>query len=196
MMLNDFNITVKEIDDEIWCDFYQIYAAIKNTGNLSGAYKLMKSIGIQYIQKIKKGRNSWYFINSDGISRLFGLVRNIPITKINEYINLLNQNGFNVKLMKTSKEEEFYSDLWNIMTALNHVVKQHQKIELSYGTVIVDFLIDNSVIAEYDENNHKNYDRDKEKLREAELKGLGYKFIRLSDRNSNSENIARIIRIL
>ncbi len=195
-MLNDFNITVKEIDDEIWCDFYQIYAAIKNTGNLSGAYKLMKSIGIQYIQKIKKGRNSWYFINSDGISRLFGLVRNIPITKINEYINLLNQNGFNVKLMKTSKEEEFYSDLWNIMTALNHVVKQHQKIELSYGTVIVDFLIDNSVIAEYDENNHKNYDRDKEKLREAELKGLGYKFIRLSDRNSNSENIARIIRIL
>ena len=195
-MLNDFNIIVKEIDDEIWCDFYQIYAAIKNTGNLSGAYKLMKSIGIQYIRKIKKGRYSRYFINSDGMSRLFGLVRNIPLTKINEYINLLNQNGFNVKLMKTSKEEEFYSDLWNIMTALKHVVKQHQKIELSYGSVIVDFLIDNSVIAEYDENDHKNYDKNKENLRETELKESGYKFIRLSDKCSNSENIAKIINLL
>ena len=156
----------------------------------------MKSIGIQYIQKIKKGRYSWYFINSNGISRLFGLVRNIPLTKINEYINLLNQNGFNVKLMKTSKEEEFYSDLWNIMTALNHTIKQHQKIELSYGTVIVDFLIDNSVIVEYDENDHKNYDKNKENLREIELKELGYKFIRLSDKCSNSENIAKIINLI
>ena len=188
-------MNVRYIDNEWWCDFVQLYEVVKNTGN-TNVHVIMTSIGRQYFQKIKCDNRSRYFINSKGLSRFFGLVRNVPMVKIAEHIEAFNQNGFNVKLIKTSKEEEFYSDLWNIITALNHTVKQHERIDLSYGTVIVDFLIDNSLIAEYDENDHKNYDKDKEKLREAELKGLGYKFIRLSDRNSNSENIAKIINLL
>lgn len=194
MKINEIEIPVKYIDNEWWCDFIVLYSVVKNTG-YPNIFPIMKSIGKAYFRKLKD-KYVRYYANSEGISRFFGVVRNVPLAKINEHIESFNQNGFNVKLMKTSKEEEFYSDLWNIMTALNHTIKQHERIELSYGTVIIDFLIDNSLIAEYDENDHKHYDKDKEKLREAELKKLGYKFIRLSDRNSNSENIARIIRLL
>ena len=196
--LDGFNLPVIKENGDYWCPFLRLYCISKSNWN-PNIYPCIDSIGKEFFIVVEnnhdKRRKDWY-INSKGITRFFALSRSIPITKIKSIINTLNNYGFTVRLEKTSKESDFAIDMENIFSVLGIKIERQKSFELSYGFAFVDFILNNKLIIEYDEDAHKNYDSLKEKKREAELTEKGFCFLRVTDEKSNSENIAIILQKL
>lgn len=93
------------------------------------------------------------------------------------------------------KELSFVNDLEEFLSAFNVKGIAQYKIDDKYR---IDYYIPDLKIAiEYDENGHKNYDREKERMREEYIKNkLGCKFIRVPDDNSDIKNIGIIAKEL
>lgn len=93
------------------------------------------------------------------------------------------------------KELSFVNDLEEFLSAFNVKGIAQYKVDDKYR---IDYYIPDLKIAiEYDENGHKNYDREKERMREEYIKNkLGCKFIRVPDDNSDIKNIGIIAKEL
>lgn len=198
MLIQGSDISVIEYKGQLWCDFLLLNASLRDNWT-SNIYPIINNIGKDFFYRkpdtIRKNRCRW-FINSEGLTRYFSLSRSIPLPKIKECIGIFNANGFNVSLQKTSKEYEFGNDLENILNVFDVKIERQKKFSLSYGVVFVDFFINKHLCVEYDENNHLSYDKEKENQRERELKQMGFDFLRVTDKNSNTENIAIILKEL
>lgn len=105
---------------------------------------------------------------------------------------ILSKNTFTIPRLKQSiaqvlglslvapprKESVFYSTLQNFLDQHNITLQRH----LYLAGYFIDCAIEKYKIAiEYDEDNHKSYDCEKELKRENILKQLGYSFIRVDD---------------
>ena len=94
----------------------------------------------------------------------------------------------------TRKEIEFIEDLENILGAINVKGKKQYYIN---GYRIDYYIPLYNIAIEYDENGHKNYTYSEHEGRQKEIeKELRCKFIRVSDNNKNSENIAVILKYI
>lgn len=93
------------------------------------------------------------------------------------------------------KELSFVNDLEEFLSAFNVKGIAQYKIDDKYR---IDYYIPDLKIAiEYDESGHKDYDREKERMREEYIKNkLGCKFIRVPDDNSDIKNIGIIAKEL
>lgn len=93
------------------------------------------------------------------------------------------------------KELSFVNDLEEFLSAFNVKGIAQYKIDDKYR---IDYYIPDLKIAiEYDESGHKDYDREKERMREEYIKNkLGCKFIRVPDDNSDIKNIGIITKEL
>lgn len=93
------------------------------------------------------------------------------------------------------KELSFVNDLEEFLSVFNLKGIAQYKVDDKYR---IDYYIPDLKIAiEYDENGHKNYDREKERMREEYIKNkLGCKFIRVPDDNSDIKNIGIIAKEL
>ena len=87
------------------------------------------------------------------------------------------------------------NDLEEFLSVFNLKGIAQYKVDDKYR---IDYYIPDLKIAiEYDENGHKNYDREKERMREEYIKNkLGCKFIRVPDDNSDIKNIGIIAKEL
>ena len=93
------------------------------------------------------------------------------------------------------KELSFVNDLEEFLSAFNIKGIAQYKIDDKYR---IDYYIPDLKIAiEYDENSHKNYNKNEEKIREEYINSkLGCKFIRVSDDNSDIKNIGIVAKEL
>lgn len=109
------------------------------------------------------------------------------ITEKEKYLSL-----FNINVVSTRKEIEFLDQLEESLKPFNiKGIKQYHI--LSYR---IDYYIPSLNIAiEYDENDHKNYTYEQHEGRQKEIeKELNCKFIRVSDKNTNSYNVGLVIK--
>ena len=111
----------------------------------------------------------------------------MSITEKEKYLSL-----FNINVVSTRKEIEFLDQLEESLKPFN-IKGIRQYHILSYR---IDYYIPSLNIAiEYDENDHKNYTYEQHEGRQKEIeKELNCKFIRVSNKNTNSYNIGLVIK--
>ena len=110
--------------------------------------------------------------------------------------NILTRNTFNIPKIKEGieellgitlihpvrKESSFYDVLSNLLKNENMSIKRHLYLAGYFVDMeIQSDLLKQPIIVEYDENNHKNYNKEKEQIRENALKQLGYTILRTND---------------
>lgn len=112
-----------------------------------------------------------------------------------EYFLTREQIGRALGYNNPTKAISFVNDLEEFLSAFNVKGIAQYKIDDKYR---IDYYIPDLKIAiEYDESGHKDYDREKERMREEYIKNkLGCKFIRVPDDNSDIKNIGIITKEL
>jgi very-short-patch-repair endonuclease len=111
------------------------------------------------------------------------------LSEIKDYFHIDEENIF---ILSSRKEIEFINQLEEALEPFN-IKGIRQFSILSYR---IDYYIPSLKVAiEYDENDHKNYSYEAHEGRQQEIeKKLGYRFIRVSDKNTNSYNIGFVIK--
>ena len=137
-------------------------------------------------------RAPYLFTNKEGVQQV--LSRNtISCDKLKKEIcEVLNIPSI---IHLSSKETSFYTVLESLLKDTNVVIKRQVYIGGYYADIELVGL-ENNVIIEYDENNHKWYDQNKEKQREDVLKSLGYTLLRIDDSSSPIESASLIFKQL
>ena len=115
-------------------------------------------------------------------------------SKKESFINLLKNNGYidyNEVFTSTRKEIKFLNELEEVLLPMG-IKGIRQYPILSYR---IDYYIPKLNLAiEYDENEHKNYSFEAHELRQENIENnLNCNFIRLSDSNTNLNNIGIVI---
>lgn len=160
------------------------------------SYSIQPCTYIQFNKGLKSSiplfRAPYLFTNKEGVQQV--LSRNtISCDKLKKEIcEVLNIPSI---IHLPSKETSFYTALEALLKDTNVVIKRQVYIAGYYADIELVGL-ENNVIIEYDENNHKWYDQNKEKQREDVLKSLGYTLLRIDDSSSPIESASLIFRQL
>lgn len=202
--INHFPVECIKENGIMYADFLQFYCAIRDNFLVRDLSPVRKKIGEQFfivkkgteIKGCTKNNRRLYYISGKGISKYLSFSRLITEKTVADTILKLNSIGFNCVVYKDSKELNFVSDLEYVLTALGVKIRRQVNFELSYGDVSVDIVLNGKVIVEYDENKHYSYNKEKERLREKELKERGFLFLRVYDEKPNPENIGFVIKFL
>lgn len=122
-------------------------------------------------------KSPYYFTNKEGVQQV--LSRNtITCDKLKKEIcDALNIPSI---IHQPSKETSFYTALFSLLNNTNAVLKRQVYIAGYYADIEVQGL-DKQVLIEYDENNHRYYNKENEIHREHVLSSLGYTILRVDD---------------
>lgn len=127
-------------------------------------------------------------INKNGILSLISKSKNISS---NQKDLLLDRLGLSLYIYKRSRKEiDFKECLIHFFSAFGYEVIHQYRV----GVYYLDFFVPSINIGiEYDENNHRDYDKSKEEERENFIKkSIGCKIIRISDKHDNYYNLGII----
>ena len=195
-----FDFPISEKNGGYWIDFrkfLELTASTIGNINLGDVNKILNKIPKEYYlkyQPISKGRNSKadVFISANGIVSYLSSTYRFSHSEKLDILNQFKKLGLvsNDLVLSVSRSElSFLSDLQDFFSFFNKKVD----CQVIIADYIVDFVID-SIAIEFDENDHKNYNKENEKKRDSTIKELGYKLIRVSDKNSNAYNLAIIAK--
>lgn len=119
---------------------------------------------------------SFYIRNKTSLSIQYWLLNN----KLNLY-NLLNSKScYNDKIFVKKYEKEL-GFLLNKIFSKNHIIESQYRVD-NYK---IDFVIDNKIAVECDENDHVYYDEYKEKIRERCITDKGFILLRYNTKRNN-----------
>ena len=154
----------------------------------------------------KVSKNNYIVVDSQkgGIKYLFSAMAvyewiNMSLftsSEKNTYIKELKDLGLidcSLSAECTRTELMFLGDLQDFIAIYDPELKVSTQVNISDG-IVVDAVIGDKIIIEYDENNHLYYNKEQEAMRDFTLKRLGYNIIRISDKESNIKNIALICK--
>jgi len=192
MKIKNFDVSFQSINGEKVIDFKYFIILISGFSCNLDLSKELRNVSNKNFFKIGKGKNLKTYINADGILEFISKSFRIDNIEKENILQQLKDEGLinkNIILSTSRKELCFYSNLFDFFSIFNLPIKK----QVCIGSYIVDFIIKDFVI-EYDENNHSNYNKEKEKIRENYIKSQGYKIIRVSDINSNSYNLGIIAK--
>lgn len=130
-----------------------------------------------------------------GLYKTISNTRKLSVIEKNEFINwckTFNLGIFDFIKLYSPQETEFF---YQLKQALNPFYLE-LKLQYFCDKYKIDAYIESYNIAiEFDENNHNNYDKNKEIIRENFIKNkLKCRFIRISNFNTNSYNIGLVIK--
>ena len=131
-------------------------------------------------------------INKNGVLELISKSRNISS---NQKDLLLDRFGLSSYIYKRSRKEiDFKECLIRFFSAFGYEVIHQYRV----GVYFLDFFVPSINIGiEYDENNHRDYDKSKEEERENFIKNsIGCKIIRISDEHDNYYNLGIISKYI
>lgn len=139
---------------------------------------------------VKPNVNTLYLWTMLGSLQHFNMLTNKKgLSEIKDYFHIDKENIF---ILSSRKEITFINELEDALKPFN-IEGIRQFNILSYR---IDYYIPSLKIAiEYDENEHKDYSYEAHEGRQQEIeKKLGCRFIRVSDKNTNSYNIGFVIK--
>lgn len=131
-------------------------------------------------------------INKNGVLSLISKSRNISS---NQKDLLLDRLGLSSYIYKRNRKEiDFKECLIHFFSAFGYEVIHQYKV----GVYYLDFFIPSINIGiEYDENNHRDYNKSKEEEREKFIKNsIGCKIVRISDEHDNYYNLGIISKYI
>lgn len=131
-------------------------------------------------------------INKNGVLELISKSRNISS---NQKDLLLDRFGLSSYIYKRSRKEiDFKECLIHFFSAFGYEVIHQYRV----GVYYLDFFVPSINIGiEYDENNHRYYDKSKEEERENFIKNsIGCKIVRISDEHDNYYNLGIISKYI
>ena len=163
----------------------------------SSPYSLIQSI--PDVEKIKVDElyamstvNDYSPITLPQFKKELSQFKPLQFTTLKGLENILSRNTFTLPRIKEAiaecvgikpihtprPESEFYMYLQTLL--------QEEGIEIQRHVYLAGYLVDIEIpslhiVIEYDENNHRYYDKEKEKIREQAIKQLGYSIIRIDD---------------
>ncbi len=134
-------------------------------------------------------------LTESGLYKTISNTRKLSVIEKNEFINwckTFNLGIFDFIKLYSPQETEFF---YQLKQALNPFYLE-LKLQYFCDKYKIDAYIESYNIAiEFDENNHNNYDKNKEIIRENFIKEkLKCRFIRVSNFNTNSYNIGLVIK--
>jgi len=181
--LNDFPVNLYEING---CTFFKyrevIYCYLLKIPCTKELLKISES---NIYRKTNKGRYSCSYINADGLVEWINhSLRFTPREKakyIKELIELKLVSE-NTQSATTTKELTFFSLLTDI---LNQIGITDIKRQYNIDDYLVDCIINNSLVIEFNENNHIGYDKEEEEKRYNIIKQKGYEIISVLDDKKN-----------
>ena len=148
----------------------QIFRFLISTGKINSKTRKILLINVFGIIRIA------YYVKRNEIANIIKdyIMRTYPILH-----NEMNQ-GYSDNMHYKKYEEELGILLHRIFGSSHKIVNQF-KIDNYY----IDFLSDDKIAIECDENGHVGYDKKREVVRESKIINSGYKLLRYDTRNEN-----------
>lgn len=158
------------------------------------SYELRKVEASEYIKP--KNKRDGYLISALGIKQW---IMNSPIrftpSEKQQYISNMVDAGLLSESERFSysstKESIFYSNIYAFFEAINLNVKI--KKQVSIDDYIVDLVICDKIVVEFDELSHAGYSKEKECRRESIILSNGYLLLRFNDSESIGLILGKII---
>lgn len=161
--------------------------------DLKGTNFVMSMVenGIYTQNAINRSKNI-YLLSETGYAKVYTILEN-KNEKIFDFIinNYFNSNK--IILASFQRKEISFLDMLEESLKPFNITGVRQYNILGYR---IDYYIPSLNIAiEYDENGHKNYSYEKHEGRQKEIESeLGCRFIRVTDKNSHSFNVGKVIK--
>lgn len=170
---------IKLVDKRFITSLDELYGAYISV--IQDSYSLQPLSFIQFKKELKNKiplfKAPFLFTNKEGVQQI--LSRNtITCEKIKKEICDMLEIPSIIHL--PPKEISFYSSLKSLLQCTNAEINRQVYIAGYYADIEV-LGLNKPIIIEYDENNHKYYNKEKEELRENVLKSLGYSILRIND---------------
>lgn len=148
---------------------------------------------------IGKRTSAFTILSLESVILIGFYLQNNKISKqLKKYLLEINPNLYKYFENKTLSisykkryENGFEDILYKLLGKYNNITKQ-----VKCGKYHIDFVINNSIAIEIDENNHANYNRENEKIRQSYIEKCGYKVLRYNTNNDVFEFIGEIIEEL
>lgn len=142
----------------------------------------------------KKDKRTSRFVNLDGLRQWVEKKRNIDKRALESFISKLKELKIVDKdffILPKCKEKTFNFHLQDYANYLGLNLDR----QVQCGSYVVDFVINNSLAIEFDENNHIQYDKKKEQERENFILER-YKLVRVNDTDSIGLSLAKISKAM
>ena len=183
-----------EHDSKIWFPYRRVLLFYLNF-NVPENKELEKVSSENILKNGLRGRNAKTYINAYGICDWICNSFRFTQYEKEKMINELKEQGLvgdDFIVSYTRPELDFFSNLCYLFDnmGLNVDIKRQEYID----GYIVDGLLDNHIVVEYDENEHKGYDEDKEKERETRISYSGYELVRVSDKMPLGKSLGIVLK--
>ena len=184
-----------EIDNKTYFVANDVAAALGYASPKEGVYKHVdKRDKIIFDLYTNGGVQKAVYINKRGLYSLISLSQLSTTETKERFLNFLKVDEDKI-VCKERKEISFVDELIVVLKELNfkNFIKQYKCLNYK-----IDLYLPNENVAiEYDENNHQSYSYEHQELRQIKIKNkLKCNFIRVSDKNTNLENIGKVIKSL
>ena len=159
--------------------------------NNESAENNLKTSGV-YTQNALNGSKHLYILSESGYLKLYSLMKHKNEKIVNFIVNDYFNSNKELVVFTQNKEIRFLDMLEESLKPFNITGVRQYNI-LGYR---IDYYIPSLNIAiEYDENGHKNYSYEKHEGRQKEIENkLDCRFIRVTDSDSHSFNVGKVIK--
>lgn len=183
---------------------YYSLSSLANTLGYSSPNSLIQSVPSQY--KLDFTEIYAFYLNymdnfptfipltEKGFKKELSQLKPFWFTTLEGVSYILSKNTFTIPRLKTCiaqalglnpiapphKESVFYDALLQMLKDSGLTLNRHLYLAGYFADIEIQGC-NPPIIVEYDENNHRYYDQEKEKLRERIFNSLGYKIIRVND---------------
>ena len=138
----------------------------------------------------KKDKRVSRFVNLDGLRQWIEKKRNIDKRTLESFIAKIKELGIVDKdffILPKCKEKNLS---FHLQDYANHLELKLDR-QVRCGNYVIDFVINNRLAIEFDENKHTQYDKKKEQERENYILQR-YKLVRINDADSIGLSLAKI----
>jgi len=195
--------SIEDLDGKACIDFRKfllLTSSMTSNVSMSDVNKILSKIPAEYyvkMQDAKSGRNSRVsvYLYPMGLVSYLSSSYRFSHSEKDDILKQLKDLGLvdsGIHISVSRAELSFLSDLQEFFSYFG--IKVKDQFAINGQGIICDFLIGDDLIVEYDENNHAGYDKAKETEREKIIIAKGYRFMRLSDSQSNAKNLAKVAK--
>lgn len=190
---NIYPMRLLEVDGVVYIEFKKLFCVIFGLATIPNVTKELNDVSENNYLITGAGRGRFTVINGDGIAQFLSKTIRLSYKEKIAVVENLKQLGlvFSIGISASRKELDFFDCVRDFFSYFG--VEVRRQVTINDGSYIYDMLI-GMVVVEFDENSHASYNKESEKAREDYAICNGYRFLRVTDSDSNSLNLAKIAK--
>lgn len=189
-----YPIEAVDVNGDVFVPFRRIFTVIFDFQSIRNITKELRGVSINNYIISGKGRGQKTLINGNGLAQVLNRTIRLSYSEKLDAVKSMRESGLTVSeaVSATRKELDFADDLRDFL----HYFGKSLDRQVVIGDGFIYDIVIGDLIVEFDENNHKNYNKDSEILREENAKNHGYRLVRVSDLDSNATGLAKVSEAL